>query len=1140
MRKNMKKFFLFLMLLSVSLGINAAATATQIASGSNQQSNGKGFTYDHTTYRINTENAGDLATELANHPNTLPASDNQYNQLGMNYGAYFEFQGPINAADLASLSQFAAGSSYDVYFDFSNATFVDEDGNTVTDASIMSSLQNSKVKYVVLPNSTESIAVNDSHQVEGWPANITEAIAINESTNQFIGYATYDGSANGGAGTLEKLIAFDNRPYKNDKVTDYSLYGTYWHQEAKQQDGNYEDVLSLIMENYGWGECGLTNLDLTHATFPNYNEPSEKTITVTAETSDGTTKEFTYTYIEDNNGLASIHNYHQKIQSVKLPQTTGTTLIPNRAFDQCSLIKSMDIPDNFTTLGTAAFNQCDGIETLTFHKGLTEMGSNCFWKCKSLTSVALPVGLKNIGTYAFVECDALSQIVIPEGVERLETGCFEQTNISTVRLPNSLEYIDANAFRQCQNLTTITIPENVKEIGSGAFYNCKRITDVYFLGTTTIPKAAADAFESELYYHNKTIDEDKVQQPGMVTHVNYPEAAIQNNTSWQRGNVTLASYQEYDETTGEKINGAAVMHYPRIKVSPEYESTSWTAYQQALSDYNNALESNEEYQVWKNAVSKQYSRLYNGQYIEVSSEYIKEHPNETYYESSEFNWAQLWWNDTNVTTVYKLEDGEYIDITDQRATAAAPMYYKTYQNVQNASASDIAAIIAGEPEVDVKKPNLYVKNENNDYVEYTGDSDPGTDLFTMTQEGVDDLYGEYYTIPARNNNYGGTYVGSDEDNVLHSAVWPDAFDMQTFAGNGNSRSGLPTPDGTPAGTYDGLKNFLLAAGYPNEGEEQTPPVQVIDHIKKDVWYTMCFPFDLTNTQLESCFGAGYEVAQFHSVVDNGNGITLNFTKAVEADEKGVVTHKHVPYMIHPNSMAVNEDGTPKETVFTLTGIYETQDDHDADQEEMIKNAITVTAFDGTPFTFVGYAHNYQPGSVLIPRYAYFLATPKGGTYPKFYRETALDNRASGGNWNKNIAVVLPHVDKNDVSTYNFAKIDDRTIESETTNEDGGYKTLSEVWGEDEEGYYNYKCVEYVYQQASGVKSVLGNFDLQFINEPIPSQDEATAIEAVEKNDELNPAFAGKVFNISGQVVGTSLENLPKGIYIYNGKKYLVK
>ena len=35
-------------------------------------------------------------------------------------------------------------------------------------------------------------------------------------------------------------------------------------------------------------------------------------------------------------------------------------------------------------------------------------------------------------------------------------------------------------------------------------------------------------------------------------------------------------------------------------------------------------------------------------------------------------------------------------------------------------------------------------------------------------------------------------------------------------------------------------------------------------------------------------------------------------------------------------------------------------------------------------------------------------------------------------------------------------------------------------------------------------------------------------------------MCGKVYNLNGQFVGISLEGLAKGVYVMNGKKYIVK
>lgn len=49
--------------------------------------------------------------------------------------------------------------------------------------------------------------------------------------------------------------------------------------------------------------------------------------------------------------------------------------------------------------------------------------------------------------------------------------------------------------------------------------------------------------------------------------------------------------------------------------------------------------------------------------------------------------------------------------------------------------------------------------------------------------------------------------------------------------------------------------------------------------------------------------------------------------------------------------------------------------------------------------------------------------------------------------------------------------------------------------------------------------------------------ESTGIGQVEQ---LKEALQGKVYNLNGQLVGNSVEGLPKGVYIVNGKKVIIK
>lgn len=73
-------------------------------------------------------------------------------------------------------------------------------------------------------------------------------------------------------------------------------------------------------------------------------------------------------------------------------------------------------------------------------------------------------------------------------------------------------------------------------------------------------------------------------------------------------------------------------------------------------------------------------------------------------------------------------------------------------------------------------------------------------------------------------------------------------------------------------------------------------------------------------------------------------------------------------------------------------------------------------------------------------------------------------------------------------------------------------------------------------------STQGNANIQFSIDGVIDGDVTNAIEGIENGINVN-ANSNKVYNMNGQLVrngSTSLEGLPKGVYIVNNKKYIVK
>ena len=68
------------------------------------------------------------------------------------------------------------------------------------------------------------------------------------------------------------------------------------------------------------------------------------------------------------------------------------TSIGEGAFDGCSGLTSVTIPDSVTSIGESAFYGCSGLTSVTIGDGVTSIGNRAFSDCSSLTIISLPKG----------------------------------------------------------------------------------------------------------------------------------------------------------------------------------------------------------------------------------------------------------------------------------------------------------------------------------------------------------------------------------------------------------------------------------------------------------------------------------------------------------------------------------------------------------------------------------------------------------------------------------------------------------------------------------------------------------------------------------------------------------------------------
>ena len=91
---------------------------------------------------------------------------------------------------------------------------------------------------------------------------------------------------------------------------------------------------------------------------------------------------------------------------------TGLKSVENYAFNWCTSLQSINIPDSVTSIGREAFNWCDSLQFVNIPDSVTIIGEGAFWCCKSLQSINIPNSVTSIGYYVFDKCNLLKTIVI--------------------------------------------------------------------------------------------------------------------------------------------------------------------------------------------------------------------------------------------------------------------------------------------------------------------------------------------------------------------------------------------------------------------------------------------------------------------------------------------------------------------------------------------------------------------------------------------------------------------------------------------------------------------------------------------------------------------------------------------------------
>lgn len=311
-------------------------------------------------------------------------------------------------------------------------------------------------------------------------------------------------------------------------------------------------------------------------------------------------------------------------------------------------------------------------------------------------------------------------------------------------------------------------------------------------------------------------------------------------------------------------------------------------------------------------------------------------------------------------------------------------------------------------------------------------------------------------------------------------------------------------------SHSGWAKFAFASEY--EGTS----IPVLGPYKDDRWYTMCFPFNLTRKQIEDTFGSGTEVCAFQYVEKETIGealvYSIRFNKDLIIDGlkddktpitpgSQIITKADQPYMIHPSQKPsngqyqitdgdrweYNEDGEKTSNRISFDTENHTAGSCNGDESEA-----TTSAPAHVKAVFQG---NYEENK-LIPYGVFFLG---GNEYYKI--EAAKEEGRTKGKLNKFTAYVQ-------ITDKDFNA--DKYIADLKKNKQSNQAKIiyPSQWGEDD-------------MSSSTTTAIL----------PIHVASKPVAMENV------------RIYNLQGQLVGIgadTLKTLHNGIYVMNGKKYVIR
>ena len=202
--------------------------------------------------------------------------------------------------------------------------------------------------------------------------------------------------------------------------------------------------------------------------------------------------------------VKSIMVISDDIEEVEIPNSVLT--ISDKAFSDCTKLKSINIPDSVTSIGEKAFYR-SGLNSVTLSENVKSIGKMAFSTSSSLKNVTILGDNVVIGAEAFKSCSSLESVSILGSLSSVGGEGFRncnalyKVNVADISAWCNIDFADltsnplqnsASLYFNDEIVVDLTIPDDVTTIKDYTFYKCESLRSV-ILGSK-VTSVGAQAF----------------------------------------------------------------------------------------------------------------------------------------------------------------------------------------------------------------------------------------------------------------------------------------------------------------------------------------------------------------------------------------------------------------------------------------------------------------------------------------------------------------------------------------------------------------------------------------------------------------------------------------------------------------------